>query len=88
MWKQLSLTVGVCFGVGLGLAPSVPVAHASKCNIPGMSLELEAIEGDADPDPEEAYWSAGASIWDTKDGWITLALKGQDINTWIKLERP
>lgn len=62
MWKQLSLTVGVCFGVGLGLAPSLPVAHASKCNIPGMSLELETIEGDADPDPEEAYWSPTASI--------------------------
>lgn len=63
MWKPLSLTIGLCFGVGRGLAPTLPVAHASKCNGPGnLGLELEAIEGDGDPDVEEDFWSRSAGI--------------------------
>jgi hypothetical protein len=67
MWKQLSLTVGLCFGIGLGLAPTLPIAHASKCAVPYLTLELEAIEGDVDPDAEQAFWSREASIDDFED---------------------
>ena len=67
MDKRLVLTVSLCFGVGLGLAPTLPVAHAWKCTVPYLTLELETIEGDADPDAEQAFWSRDASIDDFED---------------------
>lgn len=62
MLRKLCLTVGACFVIGLAIAPVLPVARASKCSFPSMDLELDAIEGDADPSFEQAFWSPSAGI--------------------------
>jgi hypothetical protein len=62
MFKQTIFTVGVCFGVGLGLAHLLPVAHASKCAISELELELDAIEGDMAPTMEQEFWTNKATL--------------------------
>lgn len=44
-----------------------------------MALELEAIEGDGDPDPEQAFWSPNASFHDFEDDPILdLSIGGRE----------
>jgi hypothetical protein len=72
------LTVGLCFGLGLGLARALPVAHASKCDVPTLKLELDAIEGDTDPTVEQNFWTSRAALTnaDADDPTLHLTLDG------------
>lgn len=76
--KSLLMTIGLCFGVGVGLAPMLSTAHAFKCDVPWLTLELEAVEGTADPTLEEETWSADATIEDFGDRPV-LSLDGQSL---------
>jgi hypothetical protein len=63
MFRQAILTVGVCFGIGLSLAPLISMAHAYKCDGSQLTLELDSIEGDADSTIEDEFWA--------NTGWLT-----------------
>ncbi len=54
----------------MGLASTLPVAHASKCAPSSLTLEFESIEGNADPSGEQDYWTSEAFL----DDGLTLAL--------------
>lgn len=62
MFQQTIFTLGVCFGIGVCLAPLLPVAHAFKCDTPLLSLELDAIEGDTNPTIEQEFWANTATL--------------------------
>jgi hypothetical protein len=59
------MTLALCFGLGLGLAPTLRTAHACSCDDnASWQLELEQITGDGDPAVEAAFWPAEASLGD------------------------
>lgn len=78
MFKQSIFTIGVCFGVGLGLAHLLPVAHASKCDISELQLELDAIEGDMAPTIEQEFWTNNATLNGANAPTLRLTLFGFD----------
>lgn len=57
LMRAALLTICSCFGLGLGLASTTPVAHACSCG-PGnaWSIELANIDGEAEPGAEERFW--------------------------------
>lgn len=55
--KRALLIIAACFGLGLGLARSIPTAHACSCAFGDIwELELAEIVGLADPAAEQAFW--------------------------------
>jgi hypothetical protein len=80
MRRQLFLTIGLCFGIGVALASALPVAHASKCATSSMLLVLEAIEGGADSTFEREYWpeQSGLLDADSDDLVIRMGLSNHD----------
>jgi hypothetical protein len=55
------LTVALCFGIGLGLAPTIRSAHACSCvDTAYWRLALEEISDDSLV--EQDFWSAEASL--------------------------
>jgi len=77
-WRKSLWTIALCFGLGLGLAPTVRSAHACSCDeTSGWSLTLEQISA-VDPTAEGEFWSSEASI---VDGSFELD------HTWLGLRR-
>jgi hypothetical protein len=62
-WQNSLWTIVLCFGLGLGFAPTLGSAHACECPQAGIYwLELEQIEGDGELAVEESLWPATATI--------------------------
>ncbi|MEZ4451968.1 MAG: hypothetical protein R3B09_21070 [Nannocystaceae bacterium] len=65
--RRAILTLGLCFGIGLGLAPTLPQAQACSClSEPFWKLSLASIEGDGDRSVEETYWES--AMWLDAEG--------------------
>jgi hypothetical protein len=78
-WRSSLWTIALCFGLGLGLAPTLRSAHACECPDPGIFwLELEQIEGDGELAVEESSWPATATISDDA-GTTVLDLGSQQL---------
>lgn len=61
-WRKSLWTIALCFGLGLGLAPTVRSAHACSCiESSGWVLTLEGISA-VDSAAEEEFWSSTANI--------------------------
>ncbi|PRQ08373.1 hypothetical protein [Enhygromyxa salina] len=78
MFKQTIFTVGVSFGVGVGLAHLLPAAHASKCDFSELELELAAVEGDMAPTMEQEFWANKANLSGANAPTLRLTLFGPD----------
>ncbi|MCA9693491.1 MAG: hypothetical protein KC636_28100 [Myxococcales bacterium] len=61
-------TIGLCFGLGLALAPMLRPARACSCGVPSLEAALREIAGEGDRAVEEAYWEAGATFDGYDDG--------------------
>lgn len=58
-WRRASVTVVVCFVLGVLVAPTIQEARACSCqSFPFWKLTLESIDGEADAAAEEAYWES------------------------------
>ena len=65
--RSLLLTIAACFGLGLGLSPTLSVAHACSCaGTAWWRLELRevSVEGEGDVAAETALWPVEASFTD------------------------
>jgi hypothetical protein len=81
------LTLALCFGLGLGLAPTIRSAHACSCiDTASWRLARAAIIGDGDPVAEEAFWAAEAALEDEGTPSLYLAVE-QGQGLLIELER-
>jgi hypothetical protein len=81
------LTVGLCFGLGFGLAPTVRSAHACSCgDSASWELDLETITGDGDPSVEQTFWTAEASLGDGGEPSLYLRASSSDGHS-LELER-
>jgi hypothetical protein len=59
------LTIALCFGLGLGLAPTLRSAHACSCvDEDFWKLELEQISGDGELAAEQEFWTTDASLYE------------------------
>jgi hypothetical protein len=55
------MTLALCFGLGLGLSPTLRAAHACSCaDTDSWHLELEPITGDGEVAVEAAFWPGTA----------------------------
>lgn len=62
-WRSVSVIIGVCFILGLLIAPAIRPAQACSCVGEGYwILQLEAIDGDGDRSVEEEFWAAEAML--------------------------
>lgn len=85
-WSRALLTVGLCFGLGLGFAPTLRLAHACSClDVPYWDLGLESIIGDGDLGVEEAFWLEEALLMELHT--LTLYVVDQDTGFTLELER-
>lgn len=65
------LTIALCFGLGLGLAPNLRVAHACSClDEDFWRLELEQISGDGELSLEQEFWTTDAWLY---EGYLRLS---------------
>ena len=86
-WSHIVLTLGLCFGLGLGFAPSLRSAHACSClDSASWRLALETITGDGDPSGEEAFWPEEASLADDEPPTLYLAVSSTE-GLVLELER-
>jgi hypothetical protein len=57
------LTIALCFGLGLGLAPTLRSAQACSClDEDFWKLELEQISGDGELAVEQGFWTTDALL--------------------------
>ncbi|MCY1059561.1 hypothetical protein [Nannocystis sp. SCPEA4] len=77
-------TICACFGLGIGLTSTMPVAHACSCAVTNdWSIALAGIEGDAEPTAEQTFWpeegvvdaSSTNVVIDLDDSAVHLILK-------------
>lgn len=72
------LTICSCFGLGLGLTATVPTANACSCPVPSdWPIQRDAIEGDADPAGEQAFWPEQGEAF-AIDAEVHVTLYGPD----------
>lgn len=61
--RTVLLTIGSCFGLGLGLASTTPVAHACSCGAgKSWSVQLATIDGQAESGAEQEFWPEAGRI--------------------------
>jgi hypothetical protein len=64
--SRRALPLILCFGLGLGLAPTLRPADARSCGTASWQLERLSLEGEGERELEEAYWEA--TMWLTDEG--------------------
>lgn len=77
--RSTLLTLMLCFGVGVGLAPRVQVAHACKCDLAGESYALRLVELSGSVDDEvllaeqQAAWPSETDLTATSASTLRFA---------------